>query len=62
MISRICSLWLRMQGMDSRHEIVWDDINLQDEVEHANARLLVARARALEQEQSSGEEKGEEEA
>ncbi len=61
-ISRICSLWLRMQGMDSRHEIVWDDINLQDEVEHANARLLVARARALEQEQSSGEEKGEEEA
>lgn len=51
-ISRICRLWLTLNGFSGDHEVVWDNINLQDEVELANARLLTAQAIALEQEQN----------
>ena len=48
-ICKICSLWLRLNGYPADFEIVWNKINLQDEVELANARLLNARALQLEQ-------------
>ncbi len=52
-ISKICSVWMRLNGCRSRFEILWDDINLQDEVESANARLLLARAAKIEKELES---------
>lgn len=49
-ISKICSLWLRLNGYNEQHDIAWSNINLQDEVELANARLINAQARQLENE------------
>lgn len=57
-LERICRLWLRMRGWDSRFEVVWDDINLQDEVEEARAELYREQARKLRIE-NDREEKGE---
>lgn len=47
-ILRIASLWLTMQGYDSVCSVEWNDITLQDEVDHANARLMNARAEEIE--------------
>lgn len=47
-ISKICSMWMRINGYWSNYEILWDNINLQDEVQLANARLLSARAKEIE--------------
>lgn len=47
-ISNVCSTWLKMHGYNPNHEVVWENINLQDEVELANARLLNAKAKKLE--------------
>jgi hypothetical protein len=47
-ISKVCTLWLRLQGYPAAHEIVWDNISLQDEVALANARLLSAKAAEIE--------------
>lgn len=44
---RICRLWLRMQGFGCGFQVVWDDINLQDEVEEAKAELYREQARKL---------------
>ncbi|MGN0519087.1 MAG: serine/threonine protein phosphatase [Acutalibacteraceae bacterium] len=49
-ISKICSLWLRLNGYSEQHDIAWSNINLQDEVELANARLINAQAKQLENE------------
>lgn len=49
-LRRILDTWLALKGSGARLEIVWDDINLQDEVEAANARLIAAQAAQLEQE------------
>ena len=46
-VERICRLWLRMKGFDCRFQVVWDDINLQDEVEEARAELFREQARKL---------------
>lgn len=46
-IGKICDLWLRMHGYACRFEIIWDDINLQDEVEEAKAALYTAQAAAI---------------
>ena len=43
-LSRIAELWLRLHGHDDQVEIVWEDINLQDLVEEARARLYNAQA------------------
>lgn len=43
-LEKICSLYLRMHGHDTPFEIVWDSINLQDEVEEARAALFRAQA------------------
>ena len=47
-IRRICELYLRLQGRKIPFDIEWDNINLQDEVELAKARLIRAQANALE--------------
>lgn len=49
-IQKICKLWLRMHGCDEKFEIIWNNINLQDEVELANARLSNAQAQQIEKE------------
>ena len=46
-LERICRLWLRMHGYACGFEVVWDDINLQDEVEEARAALYREQARKL---------------
>ncbi len=46
-VERICRMWLRMQGEDGGVEVVWEDINLQDEVEEAKAELYREQARKL---------------
>ena len=50
-VEKICRLWLRMHGYPDIPEVVWDAINLQDEVEEAKARLYDAQARQLEGEE-----------
>jgi hypothetical protein len=47
MLEKICSLWLRMHGCGCGFEIVWDEINLQDDVEEARARLYDAQAKKI---------------
>lgn len=47
-IEKICNKWLAFNGLSTHFTIVWDNINLQDEVESANARLLAARAAEIE--------------
>ncbi|MGX8701151.1 serine/threonine protein phosphatase [Caproiciproducens sp.] len=47
-ISRICSLWLRLNGHEPEFTVEWEDITLQDEIESANARYLNAKAEQLE--------------
>ena len=46
-VERICRLWLRMHGYTCGFEVVWDDINLQDQVEEARAALYRQQARKL---------------
>ena len=46
-VERICGLWLRMHGYTCGCEVVWDDINLQDQVEEARAELYREQARKL---------------
>ena len=44
-VERICRLWLRMHGYTCGFEVLWEDINLQDEVEDARAALYLEQAR-----------------
>ncbi len=46
-LERICRLWLRLHGYDSRVEIQWAEINLQDQVDDAKAALYLQQARKL---------------
>ena len=43
-VERICELWLRLHGYDDAVTVDWEDINLQDEVEEARARLYREQA------------------
>lgn len=47
-IVKICKMFLRLSGFDDGVEVVWDLINLQDEVELSQARLNNARAYEIE--------------
>lgn len=47
-ISKICGMFLRLNGFSDEIEVKWDLINLQDEVELSQARLNNARAAQLE--------------
>lgn len=49
-ISKICDTFLRLEGLDNRFEICWNDITLQDEVELSRSRLLKAQAGKIEEE------------
>jgi len=46
-LQRICRLWLRMHGYTCEAEILWDEINLQDQVEEARAELYRQQAKGL---------------
>ncbi|HAN44498.1 MAG TPA: serine/threonine protein phosphatase [Ruminococcaceae bacterium] len=46
-ISRICSLYLRLNGFADDIKVNWRSINLQDEIELAKARLYSAQADKL---------------
>ncbi len=48
-ILKICELFMRFRGLTDRLSVQWDDINLQDEVENANARYVNAQAVLLEE-------------
>ena len=56
-VERICRLWLRMHGFACGFEVVWDDINLQDQVEEAKAALYREQARKLRIENDQAEGK-----
>ena len=43
-ISRICDMWFALRGKTMKYDIVWDEINLQDTVEEAQAELYRAQA------------------
>ena len=47
-VERVCGMWLRLQGYDSRMEVIWDTVNLQDEETLAKAGLYRAQTAALE--------------
>ena len=47
MLERICRTFLRSEGIAADFEIIWDDINLQDEVEEAHAALYLAQAEKI---------------
>jgi hypothetical protein len=46
-IERICDFWLRLHGRTEAFELVWEEINLQDEVEAAKAALYRAQAAGI---------------
>lgn len=60
-IDKICSLWFRLTGYSSPYTIVWDEINLKDDVRTANARLQSARAMEIEMRLQKEIERGREE-
>ena len=47
-IRKICSMWMKLSGNLSEYEVQWEDINLQDRVHVANARLMAAKAAEIE--------------
>jgi len=47
-ISKICKLWLNLKGFCDEFEICWENISLQDEVELAKAKLMLAQAENIE--------------
>lgn len=55
-VERICRLWLRMHGYGCGFQVVWDDINLQDQVEEAKADLYRQQARKLRLENDAAED------
>ncbi|WP_130869344.1 phage portal protein [Intestinimonas massiliensis (ex Afouda et al. 2020)] len=59
-VERICELWLRLHGYDSKVEVDWQDINLQDLVEEARAQLYRQQTRSLRMD-NDAREKGERE-
>ena len=47
-VERVCSLWLHLHGRDCPFQVVWEEINLQDQVEEARAALYHQQAQQLE--------------
>lgn len=56
-VERVCRLWLRMHGYGCGFETVWEDVNLQDEVEEARAGLYREQARKLRIENDAAEKR-----
>ena len=46
-LERICRVFLALEGMDDRVEILWDEITLQDMTETARAALYAAQAEKI---------------
>ena len=46
-VLKICRTWMTLNGFSSGFHVVWNDINLQDEVEEAKAELYRAQARQI---------------
>ena len=46
-VEQVCDLWMAMHGYADEYTVVWDDINLQDIVEEARARLYDAQTEEL---------------
>ena len=49
-IIKICRLYLRLNGIADKPQVIWDDITLQDEVELSKARLYDAQRAKIEYE------------
>lgn len=49
-VERICDFWLRANGYGCRFETVWEEINLQDQVEEAKAELYRRQAEKIRRE------------
>lgn len=54
-LDKICKTWLRAHGLTCAPKIVWDDINLQDQVEESRAALYREQARKLQLENDEKE-------
>lgn len=46
-LNRICDMWFALRGEKPDYEVVWDDINLQDQVEEAHAMLYRRQAEKI---------------
>ena len=49
-LRRICKLYLSLEGLDDRVELIWDDISLQDITREAQAELYKAQTEKLRRE------------
>lgn len=58
-ILKICTTYLRFQGIEDRLTVAWDIISLKDEIEQAHSKLYLAQAKKLEQEIWENEQKAE---
>lgn len=47
-ISKICDMWLKLNGYETDYEISWSKIDLEDQMQIANARLTNAKALEIE--------------
>ncbi len=47
-ISKICDMWLRLNGLSCNYQIKWNAIDLKDSLQIANTRLINARAEEIE--------------
>lgn len=47
-IRKISSTWLSLEGYAPVCSVEWDEITMQDEVDHANAQYLMAQAKKIE--------------
>ncbi len=54
-VRKIAGTWLVLRGYSPQCQVEWDDITMQDEVDHANAGYLAARARQIEEKLGKGE-------
>lgn len=48
-ISKICDMWLMLEGIKCEYRINWNTIDLKDQLQIANARLTNAQAMEIEQ-------------
>ena len=53
-LERVCRMYLALEGMDNRVEILWDDISLQDITEESRADLYRAQAEKYRAEAQGG--------
>lgn len=49
-INKIIKTWLRTKGVDMNFNVCWEEINLQDEMAQARAKLMLNQAKRLETE------------